>query len=189
MTTVREGTCDGFVLTGGADRIRDEGAVAAMADMPLWLQLVGTGITAAFSLHLHAVLDASEWPAINCHQMYAENLLADPIEVKDGTAPIPDGPGLGYCVDRAALDRLGVERPNAQPYPERLTEVAWDGGPATYYAGDDDQLLNHAREGGMPYFRSDVTTRFVPDDGSDRWRDVYERAVEAPVVEDKPLFG
>jgi hypothetical protein len=92
-------------------------------------------------------------------------------------------------VDRAALDRYAIERPDAQPYPARLTEVAWDGGPVVYYTGNDDQLLNHAREGGMPYFRSDVTTRFVPDDGSDDWQTVYERAVEAPVVEDGSLFG
>lgn len=189
MSAVCEGTCDGFVLTGGADRLRDEGAVAAMADMPLWLQLVGTGITAAFSLHLSAVLDSSEWPAINCHQMYESDLLDDSIEVEDGTAPVPDGPGLGHRVDRAALERFAVERPDSQPYPERLTEVAWEGGPVIYYAGDDDQLLNHAREGGMPYFRADVTTRFVPDDGSDQWREVHERAVEAPVVEERSLFG
>jgi L-alanine-DL-glutamate epimerase-like enolase superfamily enzyme len=188
LTAIREEICDGFILTGGADRLRDEGAVAAMANMPLWLQLVGTGITAAFSLHLGAVLESNEWPAINCHQMYAHDLLTESIRVEDGTAPVPDEPGLGHRVDRSALERFAVERPDSQPYPERLTEVAWDGGPVIYYAGDDDQLLNHAREGGMPYFRSDVTTRFVPDDGSDRWRDVYERAVDAPVHEDEPLF-
>jgi len=188
LTAVREEICDGFILTGGADQLRDEGAVAAMANMPLWLQLVGTGITAAFSLHLHSVLDSSEWPAINCHQMYVDDLLEDRIEVEDGTAPVPDGPGLGHRIDRSALDRFAVERPDSQPYPARLTEVVWQGGPVIYYTGNDDQLLNHAREGGMPYFRPDVTTRFVPDDGSDVWQDVYERALEEPVVEEESVF-
>jgi hypothetical protein len=120
--------------------------------------------------------------------MYVDDLLEDRIEVEDGTAPVPDGPGLGHRIDRSALDRFAVERPASQPYPPRLTEVAWQGGPVIYYSGNDDQLLNHAREGGMPYFEPDVTTRFVPDDGSDAWQDVYERAVEEPVVEEESLF-
>src|SRR5262249_24880617 len=52
----REEVCDGFVVGGGATKVLEQGAVAAMAKLPFWLQLVGTGITAAFAVHLAAVL-------------------------------------------------------------------------------------------------------------------------------------
>ena len=37
--------CDGFVVGGGATKVMNAGRVAAMADMPFWLQLVGSTIT------------------------------------------------------------------------------------------------------------------------------------------------
>ena len=108
LTALKEEVCDGFLIGGGASRLLQQGAVAAMADKPFWLQIVGAGLTAAFSLHFGAVLSHATWPAVNCHQLYTHTLLTKPITVTDGFAAVPDQPGLGYEVDPDALARFRV---------------------------------------------------------------------------------
>ena len=44
-------------------------------------------------------------------------------------------------------------------------------------------MLNRAIAGELPYFERGVSTRLVPDDGSARWRDLYQRAGKQPVFE------
>ena len=125
---IKEEVCDGFVIGGGASELLRSAHVAAMANMPFWLQLVGTGITAAFSLHFGAVTSHSTWPAVNCHQLYTHSLLKTPIVVKQGFANIPDRPGLGYDIDWEVVDRFRVEKPESRPDPPRLVEVSWKDG-------------------------------------------------------------
>lgn len=162
----------------------ETGAVAAMANTPFWLQLVGTGITAAFSLHLGGVLSHATWPAVNCHQLYEHTLLAHPIEVKKGFAEVPDQPDLGYELDRDALRRYRVDKPGRRPDPPRLLETRWPDGRLMYVAtpAPVNFLLNLARAGKMPFFERGVTTRLVPDDGSDMWRKLQEEARRGPVM-------
>lgn len=185
----RRGACDGFVASGGASHLRDLAAVADALGTPFWLQLVGTGITAAFAVHCGGAFERATWPAITCHQLFADDLLAASIDVADGHATVPDAPGLGYRLDRDAVERFRIEKPDSQPSPDRLIEVDWDEGPTIYFAGTDDQLLHYAMEAGnVPYFERDVSTRLVPDDGSDRWAHLHARALEDPVRETAPVF-
>jgi L-alanine-DL-glutamate epimerase-like enolase superfamily enzyme len=170
--------CDGFVVGGGASRLMQRGAACAEAGMPFWLQLVGTGITAAWSLHFGGVLSHATWPAVNCHQLFTHTLLTEPFRVEEGFAQVPDKPGLGYELDKAAVERFRVEKPPARPEPPRLIETVWPDGRKMYVAnnGEVNFLLNASREGKTPYFERGVTTRLVPDDGSAAWRDLYEKA-------------
>lgn len=188
LIALREDVCDGFVIGGGASRVLHQGHVAAMADKPFWLQLVGTGITAAFSLHFGAVLSHARWPAVNCHQLYEHTLLTEPIHVEKTMAAVPDRPGLGYELDRDAMERYRVPRPAQRPEPPRLIEVSWPDGRYMYVAntGRVNFMLDLARAGKMPYFERGVKTRLVPDDGSPRWKELYERARKAPVFTRSP---
>jgi L-alanine-DL-glutamate epimerase-like enolase superfamily enzyme len=181
---VATGAVDGWVLTGGADALRDAGGVAEVHDMPVWLQLIGTGITAAFTRHVGSVVDAAEWPAITGHQIYSDSLLSDPLPVADGTAPVPTDPGLGVDIDRSALERFRTERPSERPNPPRLIEASWPDGRRLYFAGDVDVMFKYAAQSGtdMPYFEAGATARLVEDDGSDAWQRLYERAQNDPVV-------
>jgi galactonate dehydratase len=192
MTTLSAPECDGFVASEGASELRDIAGVTKIADKPFWLQLVGTGITAAFSLHCGGVFEQAKWPAINCHQLYEHPLLEEPIEVEDGHAEVPDSPGLGYRVDRDALEEFAVERPESQPNPERLIECDWPGGPTIYFSeeGEGDQLLSYARSEptDMPYFEGGVTTRTVENDGSDTWREHHDAAADGPVLREESAF-
>jgi galactonate dehydratase len=183
LIAFKEEICDGLVIGGGARGIMDNGAVAAMADKPFWLQLVGTGITAAYSLHFGGVLSHARWPAVNCHQLYTHSMLTEPIGVKEGFAEVPDKPGLGFDLDRDAVERFRVVKPKKRPEPARLIETRWPDGRTMYIAsnGTVNFMLNQSRKGNTPYFQRGVTTRLVPDDGSIRWRELYQQARKGPV--------
>ena len=184
LTALKQDVCDGFVIGGGATRVMQSGTVAGMADKPFWLQMVGTGITAAFSLHFGAVLSHATWPAVNCHQLYSASMLTQPIRVVDGHADVPEKPGLGFDLDRAAVERFRVNKPAARPDPPRLIRTHWQDGRTMYFAntGKVNFVLTPAREAKMPYFERGVTTRLVPDDGSPRWRELYAKARSGPLL-------
>ncbi len=176
--------CDGFVIGGGASRILERGTVAAMADMPFWLQVVGTDISAAWSLHFGGVLSHATWPAVNCHQLFAHRLLTEPITVADGTAAVPDKPGLGFELDRDAVARFRVEKPPRRPEPKRLIRTTWPDGRELLVSntGEVNFMLNLARRGGMPFFERGVHTELVPNDGSADWQAMYERGLKPKVT-------
>lgn len=206
IRALHENVVDGFVLMGGVSQIRREASVASAADRPSWLQLVGSELTAAFSIHCNAVLDSAEWSAINCHQLFAESPANAGIDVTDGRAVVPDEPGIGVEVDRDAIERFRIEdqsrdesseqsldadhsefylrmQTRERYSPKRLIESRWADGTRMYFCGENDQLLRYAQEeGNMPYFERGVETRLIPDDGSDRWETIHQRAREEPVV-------
>lgn len=184
IDALKNEVCDGFVIGHGARELMNSAAVAAMADKQFWLQLVGTGITAAFSLHFGGVCSHATWPAVNCHQLYTHSMLTEPIVVKEGFAEVPDTPGLGYELDRDAIEKFKVEKPESRPEPERLIETSWTDGRKMYIAnnGEVNFMLDASREGKTPYFEKGVKTRLLPDDGSSRWRELYQKAREGPLV-------
>ena len=189
ITALCETMCDGFVVSGGASQLRDTAAVASMAEKPFWLQLVGTGITAAFALHCGGAFKQATWPAITCREIYEHELLEERIEVEDGYAEVPTDPGLGYEVDMDAVERFRCEKPEEQPNPPRLIEANWPEGPTIYFAENETNfMITYAREEGMPYFAAGAHTWLVPDHGSDRWEELHEGAREEPVVHDEPVF-
>ena len=182
---IKEGVCDGFVIGGGATRLLQSANVAAMANLPFWLQLVGTGITAAFSLHFGAVTSHSLWPAVNCHQLYAHQLLKDPITVKNGVVEIPQRSGLGYELDWGAIERYRIDKPKKRPDPRRIVEVIWRDGKRMYlnHLGGVNFVLTPAmKPGNMPFYERGVTSRLLTDDGSSQFHDLYERSRNGPIM-------
>ena len=179
---VSEGACDGFVIGGGASRIMQQAAFSAEAGLPFWLQLVGTGITAAYSLHFGAVCSHATWPAVNCHQLYKDDLLKTPIVVKDGKAKVPDTPGLGHELNRDSLERFRVDKPDQRPEPPRLLEVSWPDGKRLFIAsnGNVNFMLTAGNRELIPFYKDGAMTRLVANDGSDAWKRRYERARKQP---------
>ena len=177
LTAVKEDVCDGFVVSGGAAACLHQGAQAAAANMPLWLQLVGTGITTAFAMHLGAVLPAARWPAISCLNTYANHLLTEPLSVEHGYVPVPQAPGLGVTVDEDLVHRL--RRPDVSPFelPRTIYTVRWTDGRTAEYV-DRDVYEPDFLAGNQPVFERGVTLSTSEDDGSVAF-DHRFRSVEA----------
>ncbi len=179
---VEQGVCDGFVVGGGASRVLQQQGFCSQVDMPFWLQLVGTGITAAYSLHFGAVCSHATWPAVNCHQLYTHDLLAEPIVLEKGHAAVPEAPGLGYDLDRDAVEEFRVEKPKDRPNPPRLVETSWPDGEKMYFAAKEVNFMLHAgMRGEIPFYKEGAHTRLFPDDGSAEWQALHERALKGPV--------
>ena len=177
LTAVKEDVCDGFVVSGGAASCLHQGAQADAANMPLWLQLVGTGITTAFAMHLGAVLPAARWPAISCLNTYAYDLLTEPLSVEHGYVPVSQAPGLGVTVDEDLIHRL--RRPDASPLelPRTIYTVRWADGRTADYV-DRDVYEPDFLAGNQPVFERGVTLTTTEDDGSVAFDQRY-RSIEA----------
>ncbi|HIA19078.1 MAG TPA: hypothetical protein EYN03_07640 [Planctomycetes bacterium] len=176
MTALKEDVCDGFVVSGGASQVLHEASIIAEANKVFWMQLVGTGITAVWALHLAAVSSHARWPAVNCHNLYENMLLAEPLRVDGGLAAIPQGPGLGVDIDWDAVERFRIE-PIAKPYPypNLLIEVSWPSGSVDDYA-HGLQYWDDFMNGRRPVFSPGVDMKVIPDDGSDQWQQRYQLA-------------
>jgi L-alanine-DL-glutamate epimerase-like enolase superfamily enzyme len=153
--SVRENICDGFVIGGGASRVTAQAAAAAELNMPFWLQLVGTGLTTAFTLHLGSVLTHALWPAITCHEVYSDDLIKERIQVKGGCARVPDRPGLGVTVDEDAIERLRVEPPAEKPEPKMRYRISWPNGTTVCFDHADD-YYREFQAGNLPVFERGV---------------------------------
>lgn len=110
--------CGGFVVGGGVTALRRTNALCASFEQPFWLQMVGTGITTAYAVHLGAVLSQAELPAITCHELWESALLKNRLPVLDGTIQVSEAPGLGIEVDEVALAAYRVEK--SEPTPQQL---------------------------------------------------------------------
>ena len=178
------GYCDGFVVGGGVAATTAAATVAETANMPVFLQMVGTGLTAALSLHLGAVLPAARWPAVTCHELYQHCLLTRRIPVTGGYAAVPEAPGLGVEVDREAVERYRIESVDLA-LPRRLIRYRRASGLAVYFvahARPGTQMWQYFASGNQPPYEGEVSTELLDDDGSEAFARLYARAEQAPVL-------
>ena len=179
MTALKEEVCDGFVIGGGASRVIEHGTVAGIANKSFWLQLVGTGITATWGMHLAAVLSHARWPAINCNHLYEHELITPGITVSNGTAPIPDGPGLGVDLDEDAVERYRIEplKQERQPPKDILLSIRFPSGATAYYVSAAEYRADFL-EGRLPVFAKGVYMEEIPNDGGRAWKELHDRALQ-----------
>lgn len=180
MTALREEVCDGFVVGGGASRVLEQGAILAAANKPFWLQLTGFGLTAVWTMHLAAVLTHARWPAITLHHMFVSELVTPQIQLENGSARIPDEPGLGFLLDEAAVEKYRIERIPDRPQPNRLYAIRWPSGGTSYYR-NADEFRRDFLAGKLPVFARGVYMEEVRDDGSAEWKELHSRAQQGGV--------
>ncbi|HVX46713.1 MAG TPA: enolase C-terminal domain-like protein [Mycobacteriales bacterium] len=177
---VRAEAVDGFVLTGGAATVIEQGTLAHGFGKPFWLQLVGTGITTAFTAQLAAVLPGARWPSVTCLNIYADDLVTDEITVHDGHVAIPDSPGLGVEIDLEALERFAMKPPYRIDFPDSVLTVSWPGNRVRHYA-TIGQLWDDCLAGNVPAQERGARLEVWNDDGSGEFRELRARALSGPV--------
>jgi len=187
MTALREQVCDGFVVGGGASAVMRQAAIAHEANMPFWLQLVGTGLTTTFAMHLGAVCSHAQWPAVTCVNMYQQHLIKQRISVKGGYVRVPEAPGLGVEIDESALETLRTSS-TQHAEPKAVYAIKRGNGEITYFGGErvggpgvprgywDDSAM-----GNLPPYEHGTRLDTLFDDGTADWNDLYRRVQEAPV--------
>lgn len=115
---------------------------------------------------------------MTCVNIFADDLLAEPITVSGGEAAVPEAPGLGVTVDEDALDRLRMSPPYRVEYPRRLLTVCWPGGRVRHYP-DDRRLWADGLAGNLPPQEPGATLTVREDDGTPEWTARYRRASRA----------
>ncbi len=182
-TAVAEQVCDGFVVGGGTGSVVRSATLAAEANKPLWLQLVGTGITTAWAVQLGAVLSHARWPAVTCMNIYKNDLVAAALAVADGFIRVPDGPGLGIAPDLEAIENFEVPDGTTAEWPRRVYTVTWPGGRTVRYGGYQ-QYVDDFLMGNQPIFERGVELSMLDDDGSAEFDALSQRLEAAPLVGD-----
>lgn len=187
MTALREQVCDGFVVSGGASAVRRQAAVAQEANLPFWLQLVGTGITTAFALQQGAVYSHAQWPAVTCLNMYQHQLLTAPLVVQGGYVRVPEAPGLGVEVDEEALSALATAT-SLRPALPAVYALRRRNGAVTYFVGErlasdgvPRGFWEDSAMGNLPPYEQGTRLEVLTDDGTPEWRDLHARVQMAPV--------
>lgn len=187
MTAIREQVCDGFVLSGGASAIMRQGAIAHEANMPFWLQLVGTGITTTFAMHLGAVCSHAQWPAVTCMNMYEHQLLSKPLVVKGGYVRVPEAPGLGVEIDESALTNLATkslvhnERRAVYGIRRANGDITYFGGERVGGPGVPHGYWDDSAMGNLPAYEPGVRLETFFDDGTSDFADLHARTQITPI--------
>ncbi len=166
LTAMRESVCDGFAGHGeGLAATLHYAALAHETNMPFFVQLVGTGITTAFAAHLAAALPAARWPAVTALNIYADDLLREPLEIRRGYVRVPDAPGLGIEINAQALENFRRDATGPKPLPRAIYSVRWPNGRTAEYVS----VRAYERDfmsGNQPPFERGVTLTTREDDGS-----------------------
>ena len=170
MTAISEGVCDGFVIGGGVKRVLAEGNMAEKAQMPFWLQMVGTGLTTTFAVHLGSVLKEARWPAIPCVNIYSHTLLKE-LVVEGGYIAVPQAPGLGVDLDWDAIESFRLENDFKKDSVRQIHAIHWPEGRTTHYNSGSYRadFLAGKMAGFVPGIRLDVRL----DDGTDEFDREY----------------
>ncbi|MEE2710615.1 MAG: mandelate racemase/muconate lactonizing enzyme family protein [Gemmatimonadota bacterium] len=170
MTAIKEGVCDGFVIGGGASRVMRNASVSAQANMPFWLQIVGTGLTTTFSVHLGAVLSHARWPAIPCVNIYEHPLITG-FTVESGHVKVPENPGLGVELDWDVIENHRVDLDFKAERRRQIHTIHWPDNRQAHYpdAFYRQEFLSGKHVGFLPGISLDHRL----DDGSEEFDQEY----------------
>ena len=180
------GAGDGFVVGGGATEVRRKGALCASFDKPFWLQMVGSGITTAYAVHIGAVQTHARLPAITAHELWEHDLLKERLQVQAGSIRVPEAPGLGIEVDESALERYRVEpdAPTPQDLFRRQLRICRvhvpnaDGGETLHEFTCESVYAPAFSEGVYPGFVPGVWLEIIEDDGTDEFDASHKRIIK-----------
>jgi L-alanine-DL-glutamate epimerase-like enolase superfamily enzyme len=176
-TWMREDAVDGFVVnTGGVSRFMKEGKACEAFDKNFWLQIVGTGITTAYTMHLGAVLSHARWPAVTAMNIYAHDLLVDPLKISYGFVEVPTNPGLGVTVDEDAIRRFAMKPPYRSNMPRKLLTFSFPNGDIHHFAGVDHLWRDMQQNGALPRQGAGTNLEVRNDDGSKEFDAMYREA-------------
>lgn len=180
---MRDDALDAFVAVcvPGMSGILAQGITAAAFNKTFWLQVVGSGITTAFTTHLGAVLTHASWPMVTGMNTFADDMIETPLTIAGGHVKVPTDPGLGIVLDRDAVERYRVADDYRVQTPRHLlTFHTGTAGSRTY--GDMLQMWEDCRrDRNTPVQPVGASLDVVRDDGTAEFDALWTRARKTPI--------
>lgn len=179
LEQIGRGLCDAFVL-GGSDvqGLLAHAAVAQEAQKPFWIQTVGTGLRAAWVLHLASVCQQGTLSSLAAHNIWQRDLTMLPTPTA-GFAQVAEKPGLGVDIDEDAITALR----SAEPIEigREITTVVHPDDVCWHFASE---LQRHETYyfGSAPGFVRGTRLETRRDDGSADFDTLFQRCEVAPVL-------
>jgi len=115
----RDGVPESFVVKlhylGGIRRTVQFVDACSAFGIPVWFRSPSAGIETAAEIHIAAALEPMSYPSQNLSRWLGDEIIdRGPFHATDGVVAVPDGPGLGVTLDRAAVERC-AERARTSP--------------------------------------------------------------------------
>ena len=171
--------CDSFVLGGGdVQRVLAQATVAQEAKMPFWIQTLGTGLRAAWVVHLASVCQQAVLSSLAVHNIWQRDIVDMPRPVA-GFSQVPAGMGLGVDIDEAAVAQLRAAEPMESA--REITTVVYPDG-VRWHFSSERQRHETFYFGSVPGFVRGVRLEGWSDDGSADFADLFGRCEDAPVL-------
>ena len=181
LVAAAQGLIDGFVLGGGdIVELRNVAAVAREAELPFWIQTVGTGLRAAWVAHAASVLETATLASLCAHDLWEDDLVKTPLPVCSSMVRVPDGPGLGVELDEDALERTRNLPPPEMP--RRIHVVVYPDGRRHHYP-NEQAIHDTFYRGDEVGYQPGIDYEILEDDGSKEYDRLWNRVQEAPVFE------
>jgi len=71
-------------------------------------KIAESSLASAAAIHLACAVPSVDWGVSLTHFYLADDLVRQPLPLRDGHVALPDGPGLGVEIDEAAIERFRV---------------------------------------------------------------------------------
>ena len=160
----------------------------AADNSPFMLQNVGGNITRAMTTHMMASFPSANFHFISDTETWKSDVVKERLEPVNGFVRVPESPGLGVTLDRGELERLKqLELPAQEKW---IIRSRFENGTRMYNIADPEDsifMVRPDRRRGMVPMRYDapITTDYWDDDGTDAYREMFDRIVREGVVLEK----
>lgn len=110
LAAVKAECVDYLNIGGGSSTLLKAAAIAAAADVPVWVQMGGlcTGVLAAWSVHLQSIIPNATLPCDELPFTREADVLGGSLVLDQGHFIVPEGSGLGVKVDLEVVERYQV---------------------------------------------------------------------------------
>jgi len=176
---------DGYIVGHATigNAIRRAGVFAA-ADAPFMLQNVGGAITGTMTTHMQAAFKTANFHFHCDSETWKADVVKERLKPVNGFLRVPEKPGLGLTLDRAALDRL--KQLKLPERPKWIIKTRFANGVTMYNIADPKQSIFMVRPDirrliPMSYM-SPITTEYWDDDGSAEYKSMFDRIEREGVV-------
>ena len=183
------------VLMGAADaymlghstigRVIQRAGLFAAGDMPFMLQNTGGNITRAMTSHMMSAFPSANFHFIDSCDTYKHDVVVERLEPVNGFVRVPEKPGLGVTLDRAALERLKAHE--APQHSSWIIKSQYAHGPRMYNIHRTTNSLfmvlpGRARNLPPMSYDAPISTEYWDDDGSAEYREMFARLEREDVV-------